>query len=473
MSRLHSTFRGSCEMPLLLQTQAEPLPGYRLLEPLGKGGFGEVWKCEAPGGIHKAVKFVRNKSDGLNAEGADAQLELQALEYLRSVRHPFLLSMDRIEVIDGVLIVVMELADESLYDQLRHYQSVGQAGIPREALLDRLREAAEVLDLMNLSRRLLHLDVKPHNLLLLGGHVKVADFGLVSRLPRSPAAGADLPARRRQPGLCLAGSLQGRTEPVQRSVQPRRFLSRIADRRVAVRRQESPADGDAARPRRAGLEPIAASRSGGRRPRPLQRSRKALFVLHGFRRASGRGAGIRGLTPPARRPSPYPIRSRPIRRPHRPWTPPRRTPTATTSFPAALLGRCQFEECVSRGETTEVWTAATMEGEKCYVKFFHGLAEIDADARRDGLHLLESIRHPGLLPYNLVRDDGGRLIVVVPRKGPTLRERWAALPCRGPARPAARRIARRSQERRSHPGRAQQPQRRAAPRPKPGRRAAG
>ncbi len=117
-----------------------------------------------------------------------------------------------------------------------------------------------------------------------------------------------------------------------------------------------------------------------------------------------------------------------------------------TTMPAALLGRCQFEECVSRGETTEVWTAATMEGEKCYVKFFHGLSEIDADARRDGLHLLESIRHPGLLPYNLVRDDGGRLIVVVPRKGLTLRERLVGLPGRRPARPCPRRIARRPQK---------------------------
>jgi hypothetical protein len=36
----------------------EPLPGYRLIAPLGMGGFGEVWKCVAPGGLHKAIKFV-------------------------------------------------------------------------------------------------------------------------------------------------------------------------------------------------------------------------------------------------------------------------------------------------------------------------------------------------------------------------------------------------------------------------------
>ncbi len=83
----------------------------------------------------------------------------------------------------------MELADESLADQLNHCRSAGLAGVPRPTLLARLAEAADILDLMNQDHGLAHLDVKPHNLLLVGGHVRLADFGLVSRL--SPPIGPE------------------------------------------------------------------------------------------------------------------------------------------------------------------------------------------------------------------------------------------------------------------------------------------
>jgi serine/threonine protein kinase len=162
------------------QPNTEPLPGYRLLEPLGKGGFGEVWKCEAPGGLVKAIKFVAGQTQEVGDAANGAVDELRALQHIKSIRHPFLLSMDRVEIIDGNLIVVMELADRSLHDLLQEYNCKGQPGIPRAELLGYMHEAAEVLDLMNQEHHLQHLDIKPRNLFLVGRHVKVADFGLVN-----------------------------------------------------------------------------------------------------------------------------------------------------------------------------------------------------------------------------------------------------------------------------------------------------
>ncbi len=161
---------------------AEPIRGYRLIERLGAGGFGEVWKCEAPGGICKAIKFVYGNLNGLDNNSAHAEEELRAFQLIKSIRHPFLLSMDRVEIVAGELVIVSELADQNLHELWEHYLTQGRQGIPREELLGYLTEAAEVLDLLNQKFDLQHLDVKPANLFLVSNHVKVADFGLVNSL---------------------------------------------------------------------------------------------------------------------------------------------------------------------------------------------------------------------------------------------------------------------------------------------------
>lgn len=159
----------------------EPIPGYRLLVPLGRGGFGEVWKCEAPGGLLKAIKFV---SGGLHAldDNAPAEEELRAIQRVKAIRHPFLLSIERVERISNELIIVMELADRNLGDLLRAEREAGRTGIPRERLIGYMREAAEALDVLNDQHGLQHLDIKPQNLFLFSNHIKIGDFGLVSSL---------------------------------------------------------------------------------------------------------------------------------------------------------------------------------------------------------------------------------------------------------------------------------------------------
>lgn len=154
--------------------------GYTLQRCIGNGGYGEVWEAVGPGGLPKAVKILHGRFDGRQAE-----TELKALELLRQLRHPFLINVERIEVIDGQLIVVMELAECSLEQRFAALTNDNACGIPRDELLRYLGDAAEALDFMYEQHGLQHLDVKPGNLLIQSGHVKVGDFGLTKNLQQS------------------------------------------------------------------------------------------------------------------------------------------------------------------------------------------------------------------------------------------------------------------------------------------------
>jgi eukaryotic-like serine/threonine-protein kinase len=175
-------------MAMRLAKGVEPIPGYVLVERLGQGGFGEVWKAEAPGGLLKAIKLVHGTLFSAIGEEEHVQKELKSLNCVKSVRHPYILSLDRYDVVSGQLLIVMELADRSLWDRLQQCRTQGLQGIPRNELLHYMAEAAEALDLMNLRYGLQHSDIKPQNLFLVHHHVKVADFGLVRDLQGMKAA---------------------------------------------------------------------------------------------------------------------------------------------------------------------------------------------------------------------------------------------------------------------------------------------
>ena len=267
-------------MSFMREPNAEPIPGYRLIEPLGSGGFGEAWKCEAPGGLFKAIKFVFGNLNSLDVDGARAEQELKALKRVKEVRHPFVLSMDRIEVVDGELVIVMELADRSLHDAFEECLAAGLVGIPRDTLLRYIRDAAEGLDHMNEKHNLQHLDIKPRNLFLVSDRVKVGDFGLVKHLERSGASGM---LGGVTPLYAAAGNLHRRHQRPQRPVQPGHRLPGTAHRPAAVQRQERPPAGPAAHERGAGPARPAGGGTARRRPRPGQGPGQALPQLPGLR----------------------------------------------------------------------------------------------------------------------------------------------------------------------------------------------
>jgi hypothetical protein len=146
--------------------------GYELLDRIGQGQFGEVYRARAPGGVLVAVKRILRALDH-----EASQRELKVLERVRDLRHPFLLQLHNYYPLQDRLVVVMELADGSLEDRLKECQAGGQPGIPVAELVRYFTEAAEALDFLH-AEKLCHRDIKPGNLLRVRGHAKVADFGI-------------------------------------------------------------------------------------------------------------------------------------------------------------------------------------------------------------------------------------------------------------------------------------------------------
>jgi hypothetical protein len=103
----------------------------------------------------KAIKIIYPFGDGSEAKWKAKRLPRQ----YQKLRHPFLLSVERVERIGNSLVVIMELADDNLERVAKRYQADGFSGMPRDEALGYLRDAAEALDWLNFSHDLQHLDI--------------------------------------------------------------------------------------------------------------------------------------------------------------------------------------------------------------------------------------------------------------------------------------------------------------------------
>ena len=65
----------------------EPVPGYKLVSFLGRGGFGEVWKASAPGGTEAALKIIR-------LGGTEGRKEFRSLQVVKRIHHPNLVPIN-------------------------------------------------------------------------------------------------------------------------------------------------------------------------------------------------------------------------------------------------------------------------------------------------------------------------------------------------------------------------------------------
>ncbi len=147
--------------------------GWSFDESLGDGGFGYVFAVTI-GNVARAVKISKQR---IGPQNPQAFRELKALK--ETLGHPRLLHLVQFGMVEGHLITVWERAECTLEDKLReHQRRTGAAGLPLKTTVRWIREAAEAIDFLN-QRGIYHRDIKPQNLFLLHGHVKVGDMGLV------------------------------------------------------------------------------------------------------------------------------------------------------------------------------------------------------------------------------------------------------------------------------------------------------
>src|SRR6266853_3499879 len=163
---------------------AAAFPQLEILELIGQGGMGFVFKARQP----KIERFVALKilPKSLAADAAFAERFTREGRLLARLNHPNIVTIHDFGQANGFSYLPMEFVDGV---NLRQAMRVGRF-TPAQAL-ESVPKICEALQFAH-NEGILHRDIKPENILLdAKGRVKIADFG-IAKLAGEPHADANL-----------------------------------------------------------------------------------------------------------------------------------------------------------------------------------------------------------------------------------------------------------------------------------------
>ena len=178
----------------LLAEEPEPMPTllggrYHIVREIGRGGMATVYLAEDPKhGRQVAVKTLRSE---MARRSGRARFERE-IEIAAGLSHPHILPLHDSgeECTEGdepsLLYFVSPFAGgETLRDRLRR-----EPRLPQDEVIRLGAEVARALDYAH-RRGIIHLDIKPENILLQEGHAVIADFGIARAVSEASDPGPE------------------------------------------------------------------------------------------------------------------------------------------------------------------------------------------------------------------------------------------------------------------------------------------